>query len=93
MKHIDARLAWVQSLRDKDVVRLIKVPGAENAADFYTKVLNGPEFRRQLKPKKRVKAVVQVQIGESVCDFGSRSDLGTSVDGAGMPCDEKEIMT
>ena len=67
MRHIDARLAWVQSLRDKDVVRLIKVAGAENPADFYTKVMPAVEFRKQLAMKKRVKKVASA-VGESMED-------------------------
>jgi len=70
MKHIDARLAWVRSLRDKDVVRLIKVAGDENPADFYTKIMPATEFRRKLGTKKKTKqaATVESAVGESVED-------------------------
>ena len=68
MKHIDARLAWVQSLRDKEVVRLVKVAGEDNPADFYTKLMPAVEFRKQLARKKKVKKIVQINIGESVSD-------------------------
>ncbi len=74
MKHIDARLAWVQSLRDKEVVRLVKVPGAENPADFYTKVMPACEFRKQLERKKKVKkSAMRSTHGESVEDDESQS--------------------
>ena len=39
MKHIDLRNAWIQQLRDKNVVDVIKVPGTANGADFFTKLL------------------------------------------------------
>ena len=79
MKHIDARLAWVQELRDKDIVRLIKVPGADNPADFYTKILPSAEFRKQLQPKKKTKVDIHSRtIGEGVEDIKSSS--GTCAD-------------
>ena len=68
MKHIDARLAWVQSLRDKEVVRLVKVAGEDNPAHFYTNLMPAVEFRKQLARKKKVKKIVQINIGESVSD-------------------------
>jgi hypothetical protein len=42
MKHLDLRAAWIRemksSVRDRKV-RLVKVPGPENKADFFTKIL------------------------------------------------------
>ena len=44
MKHIDLRSAWIQMLRNKKIVNIIKVPGTENGADFFTKLLSRMEF-------------------------------------------------
>ena len=57
------------SPRDKDIVRLIKVAGAKNPADFCTKILPVTEFRKQLKPKKKIKSDGRgCTIGEGVED-------------------------
>ena len=46
MKHIDLRESWVEQLRRKDCLEWIKVPGPENRADTFTKILNGTEFQK-----------------------------------------------
>ena len=46
MKHIDVRRAWIKQLRDRDFVRFMRVPGTENLADFFTKLLVGSIFTR-----------------------------------------------
>ena len=46
MKHVDLKWQWVQDLRNKKVVKLIKIPGTVNPADGLTKVLTGPEFMK-----------------------------------------------
>ena len=33
-------------MRERKVVRLIKIAGTENPADAFTKILNGPGFRK-----------------------------------------------
>jgi hypothetical protein len=47
MKHIDVRCDWVILLRDRGVVKFIKVPGDVNPSDFMTKILSGPQFAKQ----------------------------------------------
>ena len=42
MKHIDIRAAWVQQLRNADKVKLVQVAGANNEADYFTKILPRP---------------------------------------------------
>ena len=44
MKHIDLRDAWIQRLRCKKIVDVVKVAGTENGADFFTKILTRAEF-------------------------------------------------
>ena len=45
MKHLDLREAWVQQLRDKEVVDYYKVVGTDNPADFFTKIHHGAGFK------------------------------------------------
>ena len=40
MRHIDVRQAWVRQLRDRELITPIKVPGVENRADGFTKLLS-----------------------------------------------------
>ena len=42
MKHIDIREAWVQQLREKKELEIKHIPGTENPADFFTKILPRP---------------------------------------------------
>ena len=44
MKHLDLRDAWIQRLRNKKIVDIVKVLGTENGADFFTKLLSRAEF-------------------------------------------------
>ena len=44
MKHLDLRDAWIQRLRNKKIVDIVKVLGTENGADFLTKLLSRAEF-------------------------------------------------
>ena len=46
MKHIDIREQWVQSIRDKKQIKIAKVPGKKNPADFFTKLMTNAEFIR-----------------------------------------------
>ena len=46
MKHIDLRESWVNQMRDRKQVTFRKVPGTSNPADFFTKIITGPEFKR-----------------------------------------------
>ena len=46
MKHIDMRSDWVQDLRNRNLCRLLRVPGNENPSDFMTKVHPAPDFQR-----------------------------------------------
>jgi hypothetical protein len=46
MKHIDIRDAWVQQLRDRKKAEFRRIPGVDNAADFFTKLLNKPNFKK-----------------------------------------------
>ena len=40
MRHIDVREAWVQQMRNKKIAQIEKVPGTENRADGFTKLLS-----------------------------------------------------
>ena len=44
MKHIDIRAAWVQQIRDKEQIKILKIAGTKNPADFFTKLLTNIEF-------------------------------------------------
>ena len=46
MKHIDIRAAWVQQIRDKEQIKILKIAGTKNPADFFTKLLTNIEFDR-----------------------------------------------
>ena len=46
MKHIDLREAWVDILRTKDTLNFIRIPGEDNDADFFTKILDEDTFLR-----------------------------------------------
>ena len=45
MKHIDLRSAWIDIARN-DRVEFVRVPGEDNEADFFTKILQGPSFAK-----------------------------------------------
>jgi len=47
LKHIDCRQEWVQVLRDKNILKCVHVPGTENLADLFTKILDPGDFIRQ----------------------------------------------
>ena len=44
MKHIDIREAWVQQIRDKEKIEILKIAGTKNPADFFTKLLTNTAF-------------------------------------------------
>ena len=44
MKHIDARQAWVEALRDDNIVKFSWVPTRDNLADLNSKILPVPRF-------------------------------------------------
>ena len=44
MKHIDIREAWVQQIRDKKQIQILKIAGTKNPADFFTKLLTNTAF-------------------------------------------------
>ena len=46
MKHIDIRAAWVQQIRDKKQIKILKIAGTKNPADFFTKLMTNIEFDR-----------------------------------------------
>ena len=45
MKHIDLREGWIDILRNKQL-KYKRVAGTENPADFFTKVIVGPNLRQ-----------------------------------------------
>ena len=47
MKHLDLRDAWIQRLRNKKIVDIVKVLGTENGADFFTKLLSRADFCKE----------------------------------------------
>ena len=44
LRHIDARMAWVEALRDEKLVKLVKVDTTENLADLNSKLLSSVRF-------------------------------------------------
>ena len=48
MKHIDLRQSWIDTLRDKKI-KFIRIPGEDNKADFFTKILSGPKTMEALE--------------------------------------------
>lgn len=46
LKHIDTRQCWVRILRDREIVRPVKVPTHDNLADIFTKILSVEVFVR-----------------------------------------------
>ena len=46
LKHIDVRQKWVQTLRDKNILRPVHVDTKDNAADLFTKILGKQDFTR-----------------------------------------------
>ena len=47
MKHIDLRAAWIKEPKADDIIR-VKVPGALNQADPFTKILSLSDFQEHL---------------------------------------------
>ena len=45
MKHIDLRQGWIDTMRNKQL-KYKRVPGTENPADFFTKIVVGPALRK-----------------------------------------------
>ena len=45
IEHIDLRADWIKELRDLSICILEKVPGEENLADGFTKLLGRNMFR------------------------------------------------
>jgi hypothetical protein len=39
MKHLDLRWAWIRDIKESDKIRIEKVPGTSNKADYFTKIL------------------------------------------------------
>ena len=46
LKHIDARQEWVKMIRDKQLLRMIKVDTKSNVADLGTKILGKFTFQK-----------------------------------------------
>ena len=56
IKMIDMREEWVELLRNRTLLQTAKVPGPENEADFFTKILPEPAFRAaEDRMMKRIK--------------------------------------
>ena len=47
MKHLDLRDAWIQRLRNKKIVDIVKVLGTENGSDFFTKLVSMTDFCKE----------------------------------------------
>ena len=47
LRHIDARQAWVEALRDETIVKMIKVHTRDNLADLSSKMLDACNFIRR----------------------------------------------
>ena len=48
MKHIDLRQGWLDMLRCRNELDWHRIPGEQNPADFFTKVLTGKKFKESL---------------------------------------------
>ncbi len=46
MKHLDLRSAWIREMKESRQVRLVKVNGLDNLADFFTKILPPGEHQK-----------------------------------------------
>ena len=44
LRHIDARMAWVEALRDETIVKFVKVGTEDNLADLNSKLLTPVRF-------------------------------------------------
>ena len=44
LKHIDARLDWVKTLRNSEISEPVSVPGEVNLGDMFTKILGKSVF-------------------------------------------------
>jgi hypothetical protein len=49
MKHIDLRQRWVQIMRNRSDIKFERKPGTENDADFFTKIITGPEHKQAVE--------------------------------------------
>ncbi len=45
-KHLDLRSGWIREMKESKRVKLIKVSGLDNLADFFTKVLPPGEHQK-----------------------------------------------
>jgi len=56
LKHVDVRQKFVQTLRDKNILRFLHADTKDNAANLFTKILGEQDFTRLqsmvIKPKK-----------------------------------------
>ena len=48
MKHIDLRQGWLNTLRCRHELVWHRIPGEQNPADFFTKILTGKKFKESL---------------------------------------------
>ena len=48
MKHIDLRQGWLDMLRCRQELDWRRIPGTQNPADFFTKILTGKKFKEFL---------------------------------------------
>ena len=64
MKHIDARQAWVEALRDDGLVKLSWVPTKDNLADLNSKILPVPRFELLRDKILSVKALPELKEAE-----------------------------
>ena len=46
LKHIDTRQYWVEELRDQELIVPEHCPTEDNLADFFTKILPPPTFKK-----------------------------------------------
>ena len=45
-RHVDVRQNWLRELKEKGILVVKWIPGAQNDADMHTKNLGGPDFER-----------------------------------------------
>jgi len=66
LRHIDARQAWVEALRDQTIVELVKVDTKSNIADLNSKLLDQVTFERLRERIMFKHALPELKLKEAV---------------------------
>ena len=77
LKHIDARQAWVEALRNEDIVKLVWVPTGENLADLNSKLmLNRAVFEYLRSHILHAKAIPSLVAAVASKELGGKQGAG-----------------